>query len=78
MLARRSVIDHLGDVGGMIADPLEILGHEQQMSGLADVVRVLHHVREQRAEDGIVEVVDRLVALEDSHGRVGVPLDESA
>jgi hypothetical protein len=44
---RRGEIDHFGDVGRMVADPLEILGDEQQVRGLADVVRVLHHEGEQ-------------------------------
>ena len=31
--AGRGVIDHLGDVGGMVADPFEIAGDEQQVRG---------------------------------------------
>ena len=65
VLAGRGIIDHLGDVGRMVADPLEVLGDEQQMRRLADVVRIFHHVRQQGAKDGIVEIVDRLVALAD-------------
>ena len=63
MLAGRGEIDHLGDVGRMIADPLEILGDEQQVRRRRDVVRIFHHVGEQGAEDRIVEIVDRRVAL---------------
>ena len=63
VVAGRRIIDHLGDVGRMVADPLEILGDEQQMRRLADGLRIFHHVGEQGAEDGIVEIVDRLVAL---------------
>ena len=37
MLAGGGVIDHLGDVGGMVADPLDVLGDEQQVRRLADV-----------------------------------------
>jgi hypothetical protein len=39
-------------------------------------VRVLHHVRQQRAEDRIVEVVDCVVTLADSNGCLGVAVDE--
>src|SRR3546814_15783719 len=30
-LAGRGIIDHLRHIGGMVADPLDILGDEQQM-----------------------------------------------
>src|SRR5574338_86604 len=36
MFAGRRIIDHLGDVGRMIADTLEVLGHAQQMGRLAN------------------------------------------
>jgi len=76
VLAGRGVKDHLGDVGRVVADPLQILGDEQQMRRLADVVRVFHHVREQGAEDRIVEIIDRLVAFAHPHRRCGVAFDE--
>ncbi len=60
----------------MIADPLEILGDEQQMRGRGDVVRAFHHEGEQGAEDGVVEIVHRLVALADLLGLGGVAGDE--
>ena len=75
MLPGRGIIDHLGNVGGMIADPLEVLGDEQQVRRLADIVRIFHHVGEEGPEDAVVEVVDRLVALAHPHGRFGVALD---
>ena len=76
MLACRGIIDHLGDVGRVVADPLEVLGDEQQVGRLPDVVRIFHHVRQQGAEDGIVEIVDRLVALADPDGGLGIAFDE--
>ena len=33
VLAGRCIIDHLGDVGRVVADALEVLGHEQQVRG---------------------------------------------
>ena len=44
-------IDHLGDVGGVVADALDVLGDEQEVRRRRDVVRILHHVGEQLAED---------------------------
>ncbi|PAV92986.1 hypothetical protein WR25_06722 [Diploscapter pachys] len=59
-------IDHLGDVGGVIADALQVLGDEQQMGDLADRARVLDHVGDERAEDAVVEIVERGVAFDDA------------
>jgi ABC-type polysaccharide transport system permease subunit len=73
VLAGRSVIDHLGDVGGVIADPLKVLGDEQQMRRLTNVVRIFHHVRQQSAKDGVVKIVAREV-----FSAVPAPLKESA
>src|SRR5689334_21809841 len=64
-LAGRRIEDHLGDVGRMVPDALEILGDEQEMRAVTDVLRVLHHEGEKRPEHRIVEVVDRLVAAAD-------------
>src|SRR3546814_1634326 len=60
---RRSsdLVDELGDIGRMIADALDVLGHEQKMSARRDVARVLHHVGENLAEQTVVEVVHLLV-----------------
>ncbi len=44
-------IDHrLGDVGGMVADALDVLGAEQQVRAEGDVARILHHEGEEVAE----------------------------
>ncbi len=46
------------------------------MSRLADVVRIFHHVSQQRAKDGIVEIVHRAVPLADLDRHLGIALDE--
>src|SRR6266478_4408342 len=56
-VALRALVEHLlsldhveygfGDVGGMVADPLDVLGAEHQMDAERDVARVFHHVGEQ-------------------------------
>jgi len=38
VLTRCRVIDHFGNVGRMIADAFQVLGDEQQMRGLTDIV----------------------------------------
>ena len=56
-------VEHrLGDVGGVVADPLDVLGAEQQMRAEPDVARILHHVGQQFAEQRGADGVDLLVA----------------
>ena len=73
-LAVHEVVDVLGDVGGVVADALDVLGAEQQMRAQADVARILHHVGEQLAKQRIVHGVDPLVLPPHPHRLVGVAL----
>jgi hypothetical protein len=38
------------DIGGVIADPLDVLGAEHQMDAETDVARIFHHIGQQLAE----------------------------
>ncbi len=59
-------IEHrLGDIGGVIADPLDVLRAEQQMGAERDVARVFHHVGQKVAKHRILERVEFGVALPD-------------
>src|SRR3954469_17857513 len=40
--APQRVVHRLGDVGGVVADALQVLRHEQQVGGGGNVARVLH------------------------------------
>src|SRR3546814_6037891 len=42
-LAGDDIIDHLGDVGRMVAHAFQILGDEQQMRALGNMLRIFHH-----------------------------------
>ena len=65
-------IEHrFGNVGGVVADPLDILGAEQKMGAEGDVARILHHMGQEIAEDRIFEGVEIGVPLPD----VERPLD---
>ena len=65
-------VEHgLGNVRGVVADPLDILGAEQKMGAERDVARILHHVRQEIAEDRVFEGVELGVPLPD----VARPLD---
>src|SRR6202044_148769 len=50
------------DVGGVIADPLDILRAEQKMRAEGNIARVLHHMGEQIAKNRILERVEFGVA----------------
>src|SRR3546814_2263439 len=62
----------LGDVGGMVADALDVLGDEQQMRAGRDVARILHHVGEQLAEQAGIHLVDFLVAMPHVDGTIRI------
>ena len=62
-LAGDEIDDGLGDIGGVVADPLDVLGAEQQMGAEGDVARILHHVGQEIAEHRILERVEIDVAL---------------
>jgi hypothetical protein len=51
----------LGDVGREVADAPEVPGDQQQLERGKDVRRVLHHVREQHAEDALVKLIHHVV-----------------
>jgi hypothetical protein len=65
IMAGDEVVDGLGDIGRMVADALDILGHEQEMRAERDVARILHHVGQELAEERRVERIDMAVALPD-------------
>ena len=59
-------IEHrLGDIGGVIADPLDVLRAEQQVRAERNVARVFHHVGQQVAKHRVFERVEFGVALPD-------------
>ena len=61
------VVDGLGDVGGVIAHALDVLGAEQQVDAEGDVARILHHVGQELAEQRGAHGVDLLVAAPHLH-----------
>jgi hypothetical protein len=53
----------LGDIGGVIAHALDILGAEHEMDAERNVARVFHHVGQELAEQRGAHGVDLFVAL---------------
>jgi hypothetical protein len=56
----------LGDVGGVVADALEIFCDEDQLKGREYDGGIFHHVGEEFAEELIAEAVHLIVALKDA------------
>ena len=56
----------------MVADPLDRLGHEDEVDARRDRSRVLHHERDELAQQALELLVDQVVALEDLDGAIDV------
>ena len=72
----RHVYDQLADVGHVIADPLEMLGDQEQSRRAAGGVRVARHVIEQIMEDPVVEPIDLVILPEDAARGIRVSIRE--
>src|SRR3990170_5163513 len=68
--------DHLGDVGGVVRDALQVFGNIGNSNRPRDVFRVLKHVEEQFVEYLVVQVVHKIVTLAHIEGEVRVFCDE--
>src|SRR5204862_4620233 len=77
VLALDQVDDVLGDVGGVVADALEIFGDEDQFEGGKDDAGIAHHVGEQFTENLIAVVVHLIVGGKDALCKLHVAADDS-
>ena len=69
--AGHDVNDVFGDIGGVVRDAFQILGHQNELKGRKDHGRIFHHVGEVFAKDLIVQVVHLIIALYDGMGQFG-------
>ena len=65
-------VNEFCDVGTVVADALKVLGHEQHMRASADRARVFNHVGEHFPEQGIIVLIDVVIALPDRLGGLGI------
>jgi hypothetical protein len=72
VLALDNVDNVFGDVGGVVADALEVLGYQDQFEGWEDYAGVTHHVGQEFAEDLVTKVVDLVVHGQDFLGELDV------
>ena len=76
VLALDEVDDVFGDVGGVVADALEVFGDEDQFERGEDDAGIAHHVGKQFAENLIAVVVHLIVGGEDFLREFDVAADD--
>src|SRR6266851_5519968 len=76
VLALDEIDDVLGDVGGVVADALEVFGDEDEFERGKDDAGITHHVGEQFTENLVAIVVHPIVGGEDSLGEFDVAADD--
>src|SRR6266851_1855261 len=75
VLALDDVDDVFGDVGGVIADALEVLGDEDEFERGKDDAGIAHHVGKQFTENLVAVVVHLIVGGEDALRELHVATD---
>ena len=68
--------DVFRDVGGVVADALEVAGDDEGVEGLGGEFGALLDEGAERVEGGVVHLVDLIVHFEDRAGEIGVGFDE--
>ena len=76
-MALDHVVHRFGDIGGVVADALDILGAEQIVDAQRDGAGILHRIGEQLPEQRNIKRVDFLVALPDAQRIARVAVDEA-
>src|SRR6266478_3906195 len=76
VLALDEVDDVFGDVGGVVADALEVLGDEDQFERGKDDAGIAHHVGKQFTENLVAVVVHLIVGGEDALRQLDVAADD--
>jgi hypothetical protein len=76
VLALDEVDDVFGDVGGVVADALEVLGDEDQFERGKDDAGIAHHVGKQFTENLIAVAIYLIVGGEDTLGEFNVAADD--
>ena len=64
VVAWHDVDDVLGDVGGVVADALEVFGHKDQLEGREDHAGIVHHISAEFTEDLVAVVIDLVLGGE--------------
>jgi len=77
VLALDEVDDVFGDVGGVVADALEVFGDEDQFECGKDDAGIAHHVGKQFTENLIAVVVHLIVGGKDALCKLHVAADDS-
>src|SRR5260370_12272638 len=76
VLALDEINDVFGDVGGVVADALEVFGDEDQFERGKDDAGIAHHVGKQFTENLIAEAVHLIVGGKDTLSELDVAADD--
>src|SRR5207249_507448 len=76
VLALDEVDDVFGDVGGVVADALEVLGDEDELERGKDDAGITHHVGKQFTENLVAVVVHLIVGGQDALRELDVAADD--
>jgi len=76
VLALDDVDDVFGDIGGVVADALEVFGDEDELESGEDNAGIAHHVGEQLAENLVAVVIDLVIGGEDFLRQFDVAADD--
>src|SRR6266571_5484825 len=76
VLALDEVDDVLGDVGGVVADALEVLGDEDQFERGKDDTGIAHHIGKQFTKNLIAVVVYLIIGGQDTLRKLHIAADD--
>src|SRR5438445_12984341 len=76
VLALDEVDDVFGDVGGVVADALEVFGDENQFERGKNDAGIAHHISKQFAENLVAVVVHLIVGGKDALRELDVAADD--
>ena len=70
-------VNHVfGDIDGVVADALEILGDENELERGEDDGGIFHHIGKELAEELVAQAIHLIVALHDAAGEFLVAADQ--
>ena len=75
VLALNDVDNILGDIGGVVTDPFEVLGHQNEFERRENYAGITHHISEEFTENLVAVLIDLIVAGHDFLSEINVAAD---
>jgi hypothetical protein len=77
VLALDDINDILGDIGGVVADPFEVLGNEDEFESRKNNAGIAHHVGEKFTKNLVAILIDLIVIGQNFLSEVDIAADNS-